>query len=132
LGEYKDKEIAALKAELKMAKAPSDGTELQTLLTKLQQQRAEELRKAAVRTVVRNQKKNEVDKISEGKRPYFLKKSALRDIAAATRFTELESKGDSAMEKAFKKRRKKLAAKDRKWLPTPSVLHRPKARTPDE
>lgn len=116
LGEYKEGEIAALKSELASSacRDPARRAEVQALLTKLQQQRAEELQKEHSSAVLRKLKKEEAAKVAAGKTPFFMKKSDVKRVVATERFRNLEAKGGAAVEKALKKRRKKLLGKERK------------------
>ena len=139
LDEVRDNEIAALKVELaggeasvgvksgkkrrKLAAAvPAERrTELQGLLTKLQQQRSEEKVASAVRSSLAAAKKEERAKVAAGlKLPYFPKRREVRQMVATERYKALEARGDAAVAKALKKRRKKLMGKERKAAPFPT------------
>lgn len=125
LGEVKDNEIAALKAELaggssKAARKAARGMDperregLQALLSQLRQQRTDERVGDAVRAGVAARKAEERAAVAAGKAPYFPKRRELRELAASERFKLLEGRGDGAVAKALLKRRKKLAGKERK------------------
>lgn len=117
LSEYKDSEIAALKEDTKKTKDPEERKRMQTLLTKLQQQRATERSADAVRKVLHDRKKAEGEAQESGKRPYYLKAREVKELARVEQFKALEAKGDAAVDKALAKRRKKLASKERRMLP---------------
>lgn len=119
LNEYKDSEIKALKKELYKTREPEAKAEMQGVLTKLQQQRSEEQRRDKLREVSRQVKHQEAERVAQGKAPYFPKRRELKELADVTSFASLERKGGAAVDKALKKRRKKITAKDRKWLPPP-------------
>lgn len=123
LGEYKEGEIAALKKELASpaCREPARRAEVQALLTKLQQQRAEEVQKEHSTSVLRKLKKEESAKVAAGKTPFFMKRSDVKRVVATERFRSLEAKGGAAIEKALKKRRKKLLGKERKAEAMPVV-----------
>ena len=55
-------------------------------------------------------------KVATGKAPFYLKRSAKREMAMQLRFDELRKRGklDTFMEK----KRKKATAKERRWMPT--------------
>jgi len=131
LGEVKDNEIAALKAELagggsgggaptKAARKAARSMEperregLQTLLSQLRQQRTEERVAEGVRATLAQRKAEERARVAGGKLPYFPKRRELRELAAGERFKVLEGRGEGAVAKALLKRRKKLAGKERK------------------
>lgn len=123
LGEYKEGEIAALKKELSSpaCREPARRAEVQALLTKLQQQRAEEVQKEHSSSVLRKLKKEEAAKVADGKTPFFMKKSDVKRVVATERFRNLEAKGGAAVEKALKKRRKKLLGKELKAEAMPTT-----------
>ena len=60
-------------------------------------------------------RKRERDEIASGKRPYFMKKSVLRQEELKEKYNDLEQKGQ--LNKYMSKRRKKNSSKDRKALP---------------
>lgn len=117
LGEYKDSEIQALKKEVKDLKDPEERKEMLAVLKRLQQQRADEQRAAAVRKVAADTAKESRAHVSAGGKAFYLKKRDLRELAAVERFKTLEARGGNALDKALQKRRKKIASKDRKKLP---------------
>ncbi len=53
----------------------------------------------------------------QGKTPYYLTKKSQKTMALASKFQDLASKGDGAVDKFLEKKRKKNASKDRKQLP---------------
>ncbi len=63
-----------------------------------------------------NMKKEEKQKIKEGKTPYFMKNSVKKNIIAEERFTALKKEGK--LQKYMNKKRKKNASKDRNKLPS--------------
>jgi ribosomal RNA-processing protein 36 len=54
--------------------------------------------------------------VKEGKKPYFLKKSAVRKAELVEKYKELKASGQLA--KFLEKRRKRNASKDHKLLPS--------------
>lgn len=62
-------------------------------------------------------KQEEREKVAAGKTPYFLKQSAIKELALEDRYQELKGKGKGKVSKFLEKRRRKNAAKDRKWMP---------------
>ena len=60
-------------------------------------------------------RKRERDQIASGKKPYFMKKSMLREEELKEKYKELEEQGQ--LNKYMSKRRKKNSSKDRKALP---------------
>lgn len=136
LGDVKENEIAAIRKELSGGVKGARGTkesrkaarampeerrmQLQRMLTQLQQQRGEERVSDAVRNALASRKSEERKAVAGGKTPYFPKRSELKQIMATERYKALEARGDGAVAKAMKKRRKKLMGKERKSTPFPS------------
>lgn len=53
--------------------------------------------------------------MSKGKKPFFLKEAAKKEIALEERFEELKREGK--LQKFLDKRRKRNSNKDHRWLP---------------
>ncbi len=53
----------------------------------------------------------------QGKKAYFLSKSAQKQLVLEEKFKALQAKGDGAVDKYLEKKRKKNASKDRRQLP---------------
>jgi len=64
---------------------------------------------------VKKWKNEEIERVKQGKRPYYLKKSALKELELKGKFKKLEKRGH--LEKYLKKKRKKTAGKDHKVMP---------------
>lgn len=114
LNDYRASEIAGLKQQLRDTK---DGATKETLRRELKskedreraRQRAEE-----ENAVIREHRKEEREKIKQGKQPFFLKRGEVKKQALVRRF---EGMGESKVEKAMEKRRRKKAKKEKKAMP---------------
>mmetsp|Transcript_9756 Transcript_9756/g.22542 ORF Transcript_9756/g.22542 Transcript_9756/m.22542 type:complete len:494 (+) Transcript_9756:311-1792(+) len=84
-------------------------------LTQLKQSKMLGERKRVQRDVQRTARKAEMEKVSKGKNPFYLKRSELKKLELAKRFETLEKAGK--LEQYMEKRRKKNATKERKLLP---------------
>ncbi|PVU91067.1 hypothetical protein BB561_004578 [Smittium simulii] len=60
-------------------------------------------------------KKREYDLIKQGKKPYFLKRSSLKEIELAKKFEQVS--GTKKLDKMLEKKRKRNAAKEHKQMP---------------
>mmetsp|Transcript_22496 Transcript_22496/g.29196 ORF Transcript_22496/g.29196 Transcript_22496/m.29196 type:complete len:356 (+) Transcript_22496:172-1239(+) len=117
---YQDAEIKELKASLKLelkkrGKDSKRHKEIQSVLSRLQTERTARHRSDKVRKILSNKKKEELEKVSQGKKPFFMKRSEKKKIEMEQRFMELKKKGK--LKKYMEKRRKKNASKDHRWLP---------------
>jgi ribosomal RNA-processing protein 36 len=119
LADYKDSEIAELKKEMRKVKDVDERKKMQVLVTKLQQQRAQERVNEATTKVLRERKKSEREAVASGTKPFYLTQREVKELARIETCKALEKKGDRAIDKALAKRRKKLANKERRLLPAP-------------
>mmetsp|Transcript_10966 Transcript_10966/g.16509 ORF Transcript_10966/g.16509 Transcript_10966/m.16509 type:complete len:238 (+) Transcript_10966:2-715(+) len=116
IDESKEKEIEKVSSVLKKVKNADQKAELKASLLLMKQQLAERRRGLAVMHKLDAVRQEEKKKVKLGqKKPYFLKDSVKKTIALDERYKEL--KKDGKLQKYVEKRRKKNAAKDRRYLP---------------
>lgn len=65
--------------------------------------------------ILRKVRQEEKEAVKRGKKPFFMKTSALQKLEVEAKFRELKEKG--GVKKYIEKRRRRLASKDRKLLP---------------
>lgn len=119
LDEYREDEAKQLRQAARVATDAEERETAKSALSRLQQQRTEEARKAASRTALREHKREVAARVAAGHKPYFPKRSELKEIAAASRFNALEERGGAAaVDRALAKRRKKLAGRSKAAMPT--------------
>lgn len=114
LEQYRDDEMAALRAEIKKSKNPAAKEKLQRSLMSMQSRRQAQQRKDAERAVVEEHRRREKERVKEGKTPFYLKKSEQKKQLLVDRFASMKKKD---VDKTIEKKRKKLAAKERRELP---------------
>ena len=124
LDAHQQREIGQLeddaRRERKRARKGRGGAEaahaLREQLVVARQQRLERVRGEKQQAQLREWKRDERAKVATGKAPFYLKRSAKREMAMQLRFDELRKRGklDTFMEK----KRKKATAKERRWMPT--------------
>ncbi len=66
--------------------------------------------------VKREWKKQEMEQVKQGKKPFYLKESEFKKLELVSKFNQLKDKNIS-MDKFLEKRRKKNAAKDHRGMP---------------
>ncbi len=66
--------------------------------------------------VRRDWKKQEIKRVSEGKKPYYLKEGDYKKLELVQRYEEIKERGGS-VEKFLEKRRKKNAAREHRLMP---------------
>ena len=117
IDEYKDKEINELKMHMKKVKDRKTRASLEKEIQREQTHVKVREKWKRRRKIVRQHKKSEREKIEQGlkQKPFFLKESDVRKSELRAKFDELKKEG--RVEKFMQKRRKRNAARDRKFLP---------------
>lgn len=116
LDEYRASELKDLKEQLGKTKNAAEKEELKReIRSATDRMRAMENKKRE-RDITAEHKKREKQLLREGKKstPYYLKKSDLKKQVLVKKYEEMGSKGRA---KALERRRKKMAAKERKDMP---------------
>ena len=128
LGEYRDSELSNLKDTLAGLKQRKNKRKSK-MLTEGEEEEVQELRRninsienkkkseASVerqKEIVRSHKKEEKEKIKQGKKPYFLKNSELKERAEKERFEGMKAK---EKEKIMDRRRKKQSQREKRAMP---------------
>jgi ribosomal RNA-processing protein 36 len=95
--------------------SPEDEAALKHELERAQNRAAQEERRAKQQAIKSEMRKEEVDAVRQGKKPYFPKKSEIRERELVAKYEELRKEGK--LEKFLAKRRQKNASKQRRALP---------------
>lgn len=108
----REKEIAELENAVRKKPQDDDLCSQLRAMHAQQSRRKSELRKKKIVTEARTKER---EAVKQGKTPYFLRKSDIRELELESKFEELKKKG--GLKKYIEKRRKRATAKDRKRLP---------------
>ena len=114
LSEYRDAEIAELKAGIRKTKDPKAKATMERALKSMESQRRTQQLNEQRQEIVREFRKEEGKKVKEGKRPFFLKNSEIKKRALEERLKGMKARERT---KAIERRRKKITAKERKNMP---------------
>ena len=114
LSDYRESEIAELKAGLRKTKDPVAKETLKRALTSMESRRRTEQLNEQRQEVIRQHRREEKEKVRQGKTPFYLKDSEVKERALKERFKGMKGK---QREKAVERRRKKMTSKDRKNMP---------------
>ncbi|KAI7154944.1 hypothetical protein KC349_g7314 [Hortaea werneckii] len=114
LRDYQKSEISELKAALKKAKSEEDKVTLRRKINSMENRLKSKESKERQQEILRKHRKEEREKVQQGKTPYFLKKKDLKEQALVEKFKGMKSK-DRA--KLVEKRKKKEGQKERKKMP---------------
>jgi len=104
-----------LQEVVKRTKNATKKAELQARLSQITQQIKTEQSRRRRAAVEEDAKAKERVAVSDGKRPFYLKKSEKRKQELMAKYEELKSTGQ--LEKYMEKRRKRNAAKDHRYIP---------------
>ena len=114
LSEYRDSEIAELKAGIRKTKDLKAKATMEVALKSMESRKRTDQLSEQRQGVVREFRKEEGKKVKEGKKPFFLKNSEIKKRALEERFKAMKSRDRT---KAIERRRKKNTAKERKEMP---------------
>jgi ribosomal RNA-processing protein 36 len=115
LDTYRDTEIATLKKAMKNPKLPAHEKEaLKRQVVSMESKMAFEKAKEREAKVIREHRKEEKKRVEEGKTPFYIKKSVVRENALKERFEGMKGR---QRDKVIERRRKKLTAKERRGMP---------------
>ncbi|KAI2621624.1 DUF947-domain-containing protein [Hypoxylon sp. NC1633] len=114
LDEYRDSEMSQLRAAAKKTRDPNSKEELKRALASMEsRKRAQKLRNKE-RELVEEHRRREKELVKQGKKPFYLKKSEQKKRLLVDQFSALKNK---QADRVIERRRKKLAAKERRDMP---------------
>ncbi|KAF2280384.1 DUF947-domain-containing protein [Westerdykella ornata] len=114
LEDYKESEMAELRAAIKKTKNEDDKEKLKRKLLSMESQKKAREAKEKQQQILSEHKKRERELIKQGKQPFYLKKSEQKKLALIDRFQNMKAK---QRDKVIERRRKKVASKERKNMP---------------
>ncbi|XP_026409214.1 ribosomal RNA processing protein 36 homolog [Papaver somniferum] len=104
-----------LRKLMKKSKDPKVIADLKSRISSIDKQLKAGSVKRTDADILRNHKKKEREAAKQGKQPYYLKRSDLREQSLIEQYNQLKASGK--LEKFLKDRRKKNAAKDHRYMP---------------
>ncbi|KAF4455630.1 kinase [Fusarium albosuccineum] len=113
LDEYREKEMADLKAQIKKTKDPNTKDDLKRQLQAMESRKKARKRKEEADNLLKEHRKKEKELVAQGKTPFYLKKSEQKKQLLVNRY-EVMSKGQ--VNRAIERKRKKVAGKEKKEL----------------
>jgi ribosomal RNA-processing protein 36 len=114
LDEYRDSEMAQLKAAIKKAKSAEEKEELTRTLKSMQSRKEAQARRDAERELIAQHRQKEKELVAQGKTPFYLKKAEQKKQLLLDRFAGMKKRD---IDRAIERRRKKLTSKERKNMP---------------
>ena len=114
LSEYRDAEIAELKAGIRKTKDPHARETMERALKSMESRKRTDSLNKQRQEILRRHRKEEKEKVQQGKKPFYLKTVDIKKKALEERFQGMKAK---ERVKAIERRMKKVSAKERKSMP---------------
>lgn len=114
LRDYQKSEIQELKAVLKKSKSDDDKITLRRKINSMENRIKAKDAKEREQEVLRRHRKEERERVEQGKTPFFLKKKEVKEQALVEKFKGMKGKERT---KLVEKRRKKEGQKEKKRMP---------------
>ncbi|KAF2969353.1 hypothetical protein GQX73_g4203 [Xylaria multiplex] len=114
LDEYRDSEMAQLKAAIKKTKSSAEKEELARTLKSMQSRKEAQARRDSERELIAQHRRQEKELVAQGKKPFYLKKSEQKKQLLLERFAGMKKK---QVDRTIERRRKKLTARERRNMP---------------
>ena len=115
LDEYRESEMQQLREAIAKTKDAAAKEKLQRALMSMESKKKAQERKDKEREILAEHKKREKELIKKGKKPFYLKRSEQKKRLLVEQYQGMKKK---QVDKAIERRMKKIAAKERKLLPT--------------
>lgn len=115
LDEYRDRELADLRAQLRKTK-PKDEAQRAAIkreILSMESKRKAKVRKEEEERLLAEHKRKEKELVAQGKNPFYLKRSEQKKQLLTNRF---ESMSKGQVDRAIERKRKKMAGKEKKEL----------------
>ena len=114
LNAYRDSEISELRSAVRKTKNTEAKENFKYALLRMESRKKAQEIKEQQKEVLRKHRKQEMEEIEQGKRPFYLKKAEQKKMALVERFEGMKAKH---VDKVIERRRKKKVAKERKAMP---------------
>ncbi|RGP79494.1 hypothetical protein FLONG3_2242 [Fusarium longipes] len=113
LDEYRDKEMADLRVQIKKTKNFNEKENLKRQLQSMESRKKANLRRQEEERLLKEHRQKEKELVAQGKTPFYLKKSEQKKQLLVNRYEGM-SKGQ--VDRAIERKRKKVAGKEKKEL----------------
>lgn len=115
LDEYRDRELADLRTQLKATKDEAQRARLKREILSMDSKRKARVKKDEEEKLLAEHKRKEKELVAQGKNPFYLKRSEQKKQLLTNRFDSM-SKGQ--VDRAIERKRKKVAGREKKELDT--------------
>jgi ribosomal RNA-processing protein 36 len=114
LRDYQKDEIAELKTAIKQARNEDDKETLKRKMVSMQNRIKAQEAKEREQEILRQHRREEKEKVEQGKKPFYLKSKDVKERAIVEKFKGMKSKD---REKLMEKRRRKESQKEKRRMP---------------
>lgn len=114
LDDYRDDEIKQLKETIRTTKNEEEKERLKRELLSMESRKKADMQKKKAQEILDRHKKEEKERVKQGKTPFYLKKSEQKKRVLLEQYGELKGK---KLDRVIERRRKKVEAKEKKRLP---------------
>lgn len=114
LNNYQKSEIRELRTAIKATRNEDEKETLRRKMVSMENRLKSKAAKERERDVVRKHRREEREKVEQGKQPYYLKEKEIKAKALEEKFKEMKGKD---REKLMERRRKKEGQKEKKKMP---------------
>ncbi|KAG6206718.1 hypothetical protein E4U50_004136 [Claviceps purpurea] len=113
LDEYRETEMADLRAQIKKSKNPLDKEALKRQLMSMESRKKAQKKKDEEQTLLAEHRAKEKELVAQGKTPFYLKRSEQKKQLLVERFEKMSK---SQVDRAIERKRKKVVGKEKKEL----------------
>lgn len=113
LEDYREREMADLRAQIKKTKDVTAKEDLKRQLLSMESKKKARQKKEDEAKLLQEHRKKEKELVAQGKQPFYLRKSEQKKQLLMNRYADM-SKGQ--VDKAIERKRKKVASKEKKEL----------------
>jgi ribosomal RNA-processing protein 36 len=118
IDDIKKGEIVQLKQAIRKERRYDERAKLREALQIMENRMRSDKQKQKQKEIIRQHKKQEREKVRQGKNPYFLKEKRVKEMELEKKFEELKSKGgDNEVERYLRDKRKRKAQKEVRFMP---------------
>ncbi|PHH80312.1 hypothetical protein CDD82_1840 [Ophiocordyceps australis] len=113
LDEYRDSEVAELRAQAKRTKDPDAKEKIKRHIMSLESKKRAQQRKEDELRLLADHRRQEKELVAQGKKPFYLKRSEQKKQLLTKRY---ESMTKSQVDRAIERKRKKVAGQEKKEM----------------
>ena len=117
ISNLQDSELKELEKAKSKTKVQSEAESISKLIQSIKSRKEAKINASASQEIKRSWKKQEMERVSQGKKPFYLKKTKLKEMELIQKYKSLKESGDKVLEKYMEKKRKKKASKEKLGMP---------------